>query len=296
MKVDAHHHLWDLGAVHYPWLAARGVERFFGDPAPIQRNYLLNEFRGDAKGFSGSVHIQVGAGDGLAEARWIQSVADAAPDWPLAQVVFCDLTTRDLPARLDEFQKLPDMRGVRQIIGRAPREDAMAGTGALLDDRGFAEGLRELGLRGLCFDLQLVEEQYERAARLFESVPQTRVALCHAGSPRDRSADGLKSWKKRLRPLADLPNVTCKLSGLGMFDHDWTVGSIRPIVESCLDLFGAHRCMFGSNFPVDSLYSDYGKIVSAYEEIIPSESREAVFGKTAMRHYALECSPAASPA
>jgi predicted TIM-barrel fold metal-dependent hydrolase len=46
--IDAHHHLWDLSAVYYPWLMARGVERFFGDPAPIQRDYLINEFRSEA--------------------------------------------------------------------------------------------------------------------------------------------------------------------------------------------------------------------------------------------------------
>ncbi len=88
-RIDAHHHLWDLSAVHYPWLMARGVTRFFGDPTPIQRNYLLDEFRRDATGFGASVHIQVGAEDGMAEARWVQAVADATPDWPLVQVVFC---------------------------------------------------------------------------------------------------------------------------------------------------------------------------------------------------------------
>ena len=52
MRLDAHHHLWDLAAVHYPWLMARGVKRFFGDPTPIQRDYLLDEFRRDAAGFA----------------------------------------------------------------------------------------------------------------------------------------------------------------------------------------------------------------------------------------------------
>ena len=63
--IDAHHHLWDLSAVHYPWLMARGVERFFGDPTPIQRNYLIDEFRSEAsvQGIAASVHIQVGAED-----------------------------------------------------------------------------------------------------------------------------------------------------------------------------------------------------------------------------------------
>ena len=77
--IDAHHHLWDLTTVHYPWLMARGVERFFGDPTPIQRDYMLREFRSEAApcGVGASVHIQVGAESGPDEARWVQSVADA---------------------------------------------------------------------------------------------------------------------------------------------------------------------------------------------------------------------------
>ena len=285
MRIDAHHHLWDLDAVHYPWLMAKRVERFFGDPAPIQRNYLLEEFRRDATGFDGSVHIQVGAEDGWAEAEWVQRVAEANPDWPLVQVAFCDLTADDLGAQLDRFQTLPTLRGVRQIVGRAPGEDAKSGTNALLDDPRFAEGLREVGRRGLSFDLQLSPDLYDAMARVLEAAPETPVAICHAGSPIDRSPEGLHDWAERLRVLSALPQITCKLSGLGMFDHGWTQDSIRPIVECVLDQFGPDRVMFGSNFPVDSLYSDYSCLRDAYEAMVPAGMQAAVFGGTARRFY-----------
>ncbi|MEM8582410.1 MAG: amidohydrolase, partial [Pseudomonadota bacterium] len=165
MKIDAHHHLWDLAAVDYPWLNARGVRRFFGDPTPIQRDYLIDEFQRDAKGFKASVHIQVGAADPLAEATWVQAVADANPDWPLAQVAFCDLTEPQAEASLDQLQSLPSVRGVRQIVGRAPQEDAATGTNDLLDTPGFADGLNRLVARGLSFDLQLIPELYTAMAR-----------------------------------------------------------------------------------------------------------------------------------
>lgn len=286
VRIDAHHHLWDLGTVHYPWLMAQGVERFFGNPAPIQRNYLLDEFRRDAAGFDGSVHIQVGAADGWQEAAWVQQVADANPDWPMVQVAFCDLTADDLSARLDRLQSLPTLRGVRQIVGRAPGEDAQSGTNALLDDPRFAEGLREVGRRGLSFDLQLIPELYPAMARALEAAPDTPVALCHAGSPIDRSAAGLRDWAGQLRRLSALPKITCKLSGLGMFDHGWTGDSIRPIVETVLDQFGADRVMFGSNFPVDSLYSTYARLEDAYAALVPEDMHAAVFGGTARRFYA----------
>ena len=285
--IDAHHHLWDLDAVHYPWLNARGVERFFGDPTPIQRNYMLDEFRADAhaEGFAASVHIQVGAQDGLAEAKWVQSVADAHPSWPLAQVVFCDLTADDLAGYLDAVQALPTVRGVRQIVGRAPGEDTVTGTNALLDNPRFSAGLREAGRRGLSFDLQLIPELMDKSAKVLAETPEIRVALCHAGSPYDRSPAGLRDWANRMNCLSVLPHVTCKLSGLGMFEHQWTADSIRPIVDSCLEQFGAERVMFGSNFPVDSLYSDYRTLVQAYRGIIPAASHTDVFYKTAARFY-----------
>ena len=285
--IDAHHHLWDLSAVNYPWLEATGVTRFFGDPTPIQRDYLVDEFSRDASavGFTGSVHIQVGAADGLAEAKWVQRVAEQNPDWPMAQVVFCDLTAPDLSAQLDAFEALSTVRGVRQIIGRAPGEDAATGTNELLQSHAFLAGLIEVGQRGLSFDLQLIPELMAATAIVLKAAPDTRVALCHAGSPHDRSSQGLDSWRQALRHLSSLPQVVCKLSGLGMFDHDWTRQSIAPLITTCLDQFGTERCMFGSNFPVDSLYSDYATLAAAHRQIVPETSHAAVFGGTAATFY-----------
>lgn len=287
MKIDAHHHLWDLNAVHYPWLMAKGEPRFFGDPAPIQRNYLIEEFRSELKpyGFEGSVHIQVGAADPLAEAKWVQSVAEDNPDWPLAQVAFCDLTAIDAEHQLDTLQALPTLRGVRQIIGRAPGEDAQTGTNAVLDNPAFIEGLRSLADRDLSFDLQLLPELMEKTAQVLRRAPDTKIALCHAGSPYDRSAAGLKEWADCLRVLSELPNVYCKLSGLGMFEHAWTKESVAPIIDTVLDQFGPSRTMFGSNFPVDSLTSSYGKIYETFSQIIDEADHAAVFGKTAEVFY-----------
>jgi len=286
-RIDAHHHLWDLSAVHYPWLMEHGAARFFGDPTPIQRDYLIEEFTADARahGFAASVHIQVGAEDSLAEARWVQSVADATPDWPMVQVAFCDLTAEDREVRLDALQTLPTVRGVRQIVGRAPAEDAKTGTNALLSDPRFVDGLRMVADRGLSFDLQLIPELMADTARVLAQVPSLKVALCHAGSPHVRSPEGLATWGGQLKALSDLPHVTCKLSGLGMFDHGWTVERFAPIVETCLEQFGPDRLMFGSNFPVDSLSSDYATLVGAYEELIPDDAHQAVFGETAMSFY-----------
>ena len=290
MKIDAHHHLWDLSAVSYPWLEAKGEVRFFGDPAPIQRNYELPEFRrdADAAGMAGSVHIQVGAADPLAEARWVQSVADANPDWPMKQVVFCDLTSPTLEADLDTFQALSTVVGVRQIVGRAPGEDAATGTNTLLTDPKFLAGLKVAAARGLSFDLQLLPELMVAAGEVFAQVPELPVALCHAGSPHDRSAAGLKAYAKSLEALSALPNFVCKISGLGMFDHGWSAESVRPIFETCLAQFGAERLMYGSNFPVDSLSSTYADQITRHQSFtvgLSAPQSALYWGGTAAKFY-----------
>lgn len=288
--IDAHHHLWDLNAVEYPWLMETGVERFFGDPTPIQRNYLMDEFCGDvrAQGGVGSVHVQVGAQDGWAEAAWIDAQAQAHPDWSLVQVSFADLSAPDAGAQLDRLSRLPSVRGVRQIVGRAAGEDARNGTNALISDPMFRAHLAALGERGLSFDVQLTPALIPAMAELIQECPNTQFALCHAGSPQNREMAHIGIWASNLKRLADLPNVTCKLSGLGMFDHDWSIESMRPIVDICLDLFGAQRVMFGSNFPVDLLYSDYATLAEAYRAIIPEAAQADVFFATANRFYRME--------
>ena len=287
MRIDCHHHLWDLTAVSYPWLMAKGEVRFFGDPAPIARDYLLPEFTNDARrnGFAASVHIQVGAQDGLAEARWVDQQCHQAENWPMRQVAFCDLAAENASEVLTQLSALPSVAGVRQIIGRAPGEDALTGTQELIASPAFAKGLHMLVDHGFSFDLQLLPELMAPMAQILSQVPDLPVALCHAGSPYDRSPKGIDRWAKSLESLSALPQVTAKLSGLGMFAHGWQTEDFRPITQTVLDQFGAARVMFGSNFPVCSLTSDYQRLTTAYETLIAEELHEAVFGKTAQQFY-----------
>jgi predicted TIM-barrel fold metal-dependent hydrolase len=289
--VDAHHHLWDLDACHYPWLMAKGVERFFGDPEPIQKNYLVDDLRNDACNYdlAASVHIQVGVspGDEVKETVWLQDVSERE-GLPSAIVAYCDLEKEDAPASIAQHLKHSRVRGIRQIIGRSEAEDAVTGSGTLIELPLWREHLELLGEIGLSFDLQLVPGQVSRVAQVLAEAPDTPIALCHCGSPWDQTAAGLDAWREGLRLLASLPNVYCKISGLGMFNHNWEVDDIRPIVESCIDIFGARRSMFGSNFPVDKLHASYDKVWAAYEEIVAAldEADQArLFGGTAREFY-----------
>ncbi len=292
--VDAHHHLWDLEACHYPWLMARGVKRFFGDPAPIQKNYLVDDLRADASSYEleASVHIQVGVapGDELRETEWLQNVGDER-GLPTAIVAFCELDDRNAPRQLESQLAFPRVRGVRQIVGRSDEEDRQTGSGSLVESAVWRENLAALAELGLSFDLQLTPGQVLNVVDALSRAEQTKVAVCHCGSPWDQTEKGLAMWREGMALLASMPNVYCKISGLGMFDHDWTVDSIRPIVETCIELFGPDRAMFGSNFPVDKLHADYGKVFGAFETITAGMSeaeQEQLFGGTAKSFYRIE--------
>ncbi|MEM9269592.1 MAG: amidohydrolase family protein [Pseudomonadota bacterium] len=287
--IDAHHHLWDLQAVHYPWLMERGGERFFGDPTSIQRNYLQPEFIAEAgaEGITASVHVQVGAEDGLAEATWVDAQHQMNPAYPAAQVAFCDLTDPERARALDALQELPTVRGIRQITGRKPKEDAKLGTHALLETDSYYTGLDELATRGLSYDIQLIPEQMQRLAQAFAERPSLQVALCHAGSPYDRSDAGLATWRAGISAMAACPNVVCKISGFGMFDPDWTKERIAPFVAHILAEFGAERALFGSNFPVDKIFAPYAQMTDAVRDLVPEADLKAVFETTAQRFYRL---------
>ena len=292
MKIDAHHHLWDLEKVNYPWLMAKGERRFFGDPSKIQRNYLWREFSNDAMnhGFQGSVHIQVGANDPLEEAKWVDTINRQTKCWPIAQVAFADLTDKNLEQYLDELLKLKTVKGIRQIIGRAPEEDSVSNINKLLTNPKFLKGLNIICERKLTFDLQLIPELMELISPILKKVPNLDIVLCHAGSPYNRTKMGLEDWSDRLKDLSNQSNIFCKLSGLGMFDHNWTKNTISPIVQTVLNQFGAERVMFGSNFPVDSITSSYNELISAYEEIFENytaEDQAKVFGLTAKHFYSI---------
>jgi predicted TIM-barrel fold metal-dependent hydrolase len=302
--IDAHHHLWDLRACHYPWLMARGVRRFFGDPTPIQRDYLVGDLLDDAAGvpIAGSVHVQVGVAPGaeLAETRWLQGVAGGTGNplgLPNAIVAGCDLADPALETRLQAQRAFANLRGVRQIVGRAPHDETQARSDALLDDPAWQAGLERLASLGLSFDLQMIPSQASRVARVLSRVPQLRVALCHGGSPWDRSPSGLAAWAAGLRRLAELPNLWCKLSGFGMFDPQWTVGSMKPVVETAIGIFGAERCMFGSNFPVEKLVLDYGALWARYAALtagLDEDARRRLFAGSAAQFYRIGSCAAAS--
>jgi predicted TIM-barrel fold metal-dependent hydrolase len=153
----------------------------------------------------------------------------------------------------------PNFRGVRMLsfIGLD-----------FLDAPDFRRGFDALQKRDLIYDMDAGWPQMGKAFDLARAFPRSTIVLGHCGFPKERTAAYFHEWRKGIRRLARAENVACKLSGLAMVDHQWTVASIRPWIETCIEEFGPARCMFGTNWPLDGLFSDYPAVVNAYREIV----------------------------
>jgi len=137
--------------------------------------------------------------------------------------------------------------------------------------------------------MQLYPSQMDEAAALANEHHDTQFIVNHAGMFVDRnSVAGYRAWREGMRTLARCPNVAVKISGLAMFDHQWTVESLRPYVLETIDTFGVERAMFASNFPVDRQFGAYGDLWRAYASIVGAASdaeKDALFVRNAERLY-----------
>ncbi|GAA1937698.1 amidohydrolase [Microbacterium aoyamense] len=294
--VDAHHHLarLDLG---YPWLAPDApIDRYHGDDRDLRRNYLVSDYLADVADLPviASVHVENGAADPVAEARWIgEVIAESAPI-PAVHVCRADLTQPDVSVQLETLASMQHVRGVRQILNwhQDPRKSHTPRPG-MIDEPQWRSGFAQLATLGLSFDLQVFADQLTSAAALAADHPTTQIVLDHIGMPLSREPEYLHEWAASLRLLAERPNVVVKVSAIGTTDHFWTPESIAPLIHQTIDAFGPDRVMFGSNFPVDGMYSSMTALYGAFAGITRGYSRmerAEMFAGTAIRAYRLDVS------
>jgi len=294
--VDAHHHLWDLGGLRYPFLTDEPKEDFFlGDNSPIRKNYLPADYRHDSACHNviKTVHIEAECDRAtqVAESEWISRI-NAEHGFPNAIVAHAWFDENNSEEILAAQAAIPLVRGIRSkpVTAAAPNSK-QPGAPRTMQDPKWLAGFALLEKYDLSWDLRVPCWHLEEAAEVARAFPGTRIVLNHTGFPWDRSEDGLALWRRGMHALAAAPNVHLKISCLCLPDGPWTLESNRPIVLEAIDMFGVDRCMFASNYPVDGLRASYDLIYDSFKTIVadfPRADQEKLFSKNAMAFYRID--------
>ena len=290
--IDAHHHTWDRTVFPYSWM---DDPHPVGDISDLKNNYLIEDLLEDAKDLEliKSVHIQCGGGKDspVEESKWLQSLADGenAKGFPHGIVAYSDFLDPNAEQEIEMHCEYKNTRGIRYLLNFDPENKINCfAHKEVLTDLTFKSNYALLEKYNLSFDMHLWWTQYVHANNLIKSYPNILSIINHAGTPRKRESEYLSNWRNGLKLLAENSNTVIKISGLGMFDQQWTTESIRPLVMDCIEIFGVDRSFFSTNFPVDKLFSSYKKVWDAYFEITNDfslDEKEKLFFKNAEKYY-----------
>jgi len=289
--VDAHHHVWRQADL--PWLVGPMQPRIFGPYEAIRRDYPIGEYLRDLAGndIVKSVYVQTNwpKEQFANETAWVQRTSEET-GWPHAIVAYADFGAEDVRPQLDRLTRYKLVRGVRmQLHWHENPLYRFAARADLCVDPTIHRNVARLADYGWSFDLQVFTPQMPDAAGLAEACPEVTFVLQHAGMLEDLSPAGRSAWLAGIARLAACPNVVSKLSGLGTFIHRNDPAHIAGIVADSVAIFGAERCMFGSNFPIEKLWTNYHDLVAAYLDAVKQNPghREAIMHDTATRVYRL---------
>lgn len=296
--VDPHQHFWDLERNYYPWLHDEPmIQRRFGDYSAIRRTYMPDDYRRDSAGHDvvATVHVEAewDPADPVGESRWLMEVQQrhglphgiVAQAWPARD---------DIGQVLSEQAQFPAVSAVRnRPSAAAGPESVERGAPGSLDDPEYRKGVKLIERSGLAFDLLVPYWHLPEARDLARDFPDLQIILNHTGalSPRVVESEAeFGSWREGMRALAEHANVAVKISGLGAVGKPWLADDHRAIVLETIALFGAERCMFASNFPVDGLIASFDTIYRGFKEIVadlPRADIEKLFHDNAAGFYRL---------
>jgi predicted TIM-barrel fold metal-dependent hydrolase len=225
------------------------------------------------------------------EVRWLDEV-HRTTGWPTAVVGSADLFSPHAAETMREQAALsPLMRGTRLQLHWHEREEfRFASSPAAMLDPVFMQNMAGLHDLGWLFELQVFPEQMADAARLVSAFPETTFVLVHAGMLIDRDPQTVGAWRAGMRALAEHPNVVVKLTGQGTFVHRVDPALICLVTEHVLDRFGPRRAMFGTNFPIEKLWTSMADLVNAWRDALsglPEPHQSWIFAENAQRVYRL---------
>lgn len=307
--VDAHHHLWDAPHPRYLFDEILGDVRSGHDiraTVCVEAQHMWRRHGPEALRPVGEVEFANGVAAMSASGNYGPARINAA----IVGHANLALGSEVAPV-LDALIAAGNgrLRGIRHSTANDPAVRMLAPAG-LLREPAFHAGFACVQQRGLTFDLWVYHPQLDDALVLARAFPEARIAINHLGgrigvgryaAAQDEAG---RQWEAVLRELAAFPNVHLKLSGLGMslagfrlYERERPPGSDDlvalwgPRIALGIEIFGARRCMFGSNFPVDKASCAYATLWNAFKKMTVATSaddRRQLFAQTAARFYSIE--------
>jgi L-fuconolactonase len=277
--VDAHHHFWDPSRREYPWMGDElaAIRKPFG---PDDLKPLLV-----ANGVDCTVLVQTISS--VDETREFLATA-AATDFIAGVVGWVDLTDSNVGKTLSHLRAGPGgnrLAGIRHQVHDEADEKWL-----LRDD--VQRGLRAVGDADLVYDLLVRARDLPAANEVARRLPDVRFVIDHIAKPRSAAGRQDPEWERAMAPFADLPNVTCKLSGMVTEASwtGWTPDDLAPYIDRVLAWFGPERCIFGSDWPVCLMAASYAQVLEVVRHTLSplsDDDFQRVLGGNAIRTYRL---------
>ncbi|MCR2811581.1 amidohydrolase family protein [Microbacterium sp. zg.Y1090] len=271
--LDSHLHLWDPERLDYPWLTGRLLGRF-----GVAQWQDATAEASSAERAAVFVQAEAVAAQSIDEVDWVSASAAAAG----VRGIVARLTMEDAAAARRELALLrarPLVVGVRRLL---QGEEAGFAT-----SRDFLASARAVADAGYVFDACVRSGQLRELAALAEAVPSLTIVLDHLGKP-DVSGAPAPAWRADLQRLADLPQVSCKLSGLPAESPEgWTSLQFTPFLDAALEAFGPERLLFGGDWPVSWPYASWERFVRDWATSAAPSHTAAILWDNAQRTYRL---------
>ena len=273
--IDSHHHLWRYSKEEYPWIPAG---------SPLAHNQLAPELEAVTfeAGVNGTIVVQ--ARQVIGESDFLLSLADQT-DRIQAVVGWVPLIKENVSTDLERLSAFPKFKAVRHVLQEEPDEYF------LRDD--FQRGLAQLPSFGLRYDLLIFQRQLPVAIQLVDRQPELPIILNHIAKPEARNGRIESAWRKGMKELAKRDNlIGVKFSGLltEFPEGEGDAETVAAYFHETLEIFGAGKVMFGTDWPVCLLrtsYKDWADNVRGLTENLSESDQKAVFEGNAKRAYGL---------
>jgi len=273
--IDTHHHYWNYNPVDFDWIDEK--------MAVIRKSFLPNDLNQTLESTDVKGVVSVQARQCLEETDWLLSMA-AEHEFMKGIVGWVPLSSDNIQAVLEKYKDNPWLKGVRHVIQGEPDPEFILG-------KDFNEGIRKLKDNNLVYEILIFERQLANTIKFVDQHPNQQFVLDHIAKPRIKE-NVLQPWADLIKELAKRENVSCKISGM-VTEADyklWTPEQLAPYFDVVLEAFGPQRLMFGSDWPVCLVATEYHNwldIVSQVADGFSEEEKALFYYKNAEKLYKL---------